>query len=94
MRLGHGGLVAVRRGSDLAALARHLLRFAADESCGRCVPCRVGSVEAQRLAEEDLLAHVGKIRELLALMSTASLCGFGRGIPGPLETLLDALAPA
>jgi NADH-quinone oxidoreductase subunit F len=94
VRLGHGGLVAVRQGSDLAALSRHLLRFAADEACGRCVPCRDGSAEAERLAEQDVLAHGGRIRELLALMSTASLCGFGRGIPGPLETLLDALAPA
>jgi NADH-quinone oxidoreductase subunit F len=94
VRLGHGGLVAVRQGSDLAALARHLLRFAADESCGRCVPCRAGSAEARRLAEQDLAGHAARIRELLALMTTASLCGFGRGVPGPIEALLARVAPA
>jgi len=94
VRLGHGGLLAVRRGADLAALARHLFAFAADESCGRCVPCRAGSAEALRLADEDLVAHAPRLRELLATMSAASLCGFGRGVPGPLEALLARVAPA
>jgi NADH:ubiquinone oxidoreductase subunit F (NADH-binding) len=94
VRLGHGGLVAVRRGTDLAALARHLLTFAANESCGRCVPCRAGSTEAHRLAEQDLVGHAAAIRELLALMTETSLCGFGRGTPGPIEALLARVAPA
>ena len=94
VRLGHGGLVAVRRGADLAALARHLLRFAANESCGRCVPCRAGTAEAHRLAEQDLVGHAPALRALLALMSGASLCGFGRGVPGPIESLLARVAPA
>jgi NADH:ubiquinone oxidoreductase subunit F (NADH-binding) len=93
VRLGHGGVVAVRRGTDLAGLARHLLRFAANESCGRCVPCRGGSAQAHRLAEQDLIGNAGRIRALLGLMREASLCGFGRGIPGPIETLLARVAP-
>ena len=44
--LGHGGLVAVPHGADLGALALHLAAFMADESCGRCTPCRVGSRRA------------------------------------------------
>jgi NADH:ubiquinone oxidoreductase subunit F (NADH-binding) len=83
----------VPRGADLAALVRHLLAFAADESCGRCVPCRAGTAEARRLAEEDLVANAPRMRALLSTLSAASLCGFGRGVPGPLETLLARVAP-
>ena len=93
VRLGHGGLLAVRRGADLAALTRHLLRFAAQESCGRCVPGRAGSAEAHRLAEQDLVGHAARIRELLAGMSESSPCGFGRGMPGPIEALLARVTP-
>jgi NADH:ubiquinone oxidoreductase subunit F (NADH-binding) len=94
VRLGHGGLVAVRRGTDLAALARHLLHFAAHTACDRCVPGRADSAEAHRLAEQDVFGHAGRIRELLARMSEASPCNFGRRMPGPIETLLARVAPA
>jgi NADH:ubiquinone oxidoreductase subunit F (NADH-binding) len=93
VRLGHGGAVAVRRGTDLAWLARHLLRFAADQSCGLCAACHGGSAEAHRLAEQDLAGNAGRIRALLATMRQASACGFGRSIPGPIETLLTRVAP-
>jgi NADH-quinone oxidoreductase subunit F len=93
VRLGHGGLVAVPRGADLAALVRHLLAFAADESCGACVPCRAGTAEARRLSDEDLVANAPRMRALLATLGAASLCGFGHGVPGPLETLLARVAP-
>jgi NADH:ubiquinone oxidoreductase subunit F (NADH-binding) len=58
------------------------------------VPCRAGSAESHRLAEQDLVGHAPALRALLALMSGASLCGFGRGVPGPIESLLARVAPA
>ena len=45
-RMGHAGLVAVPEDADLAALVRHWLEFMADESCGKCVPCALGSRRA------------------------------------------------
>jgi len=90
--LGHGGLVAVPRGADLAALARHLLAFVAHESCGRCLPCRAGSARAHGLAQRDLVANAGEIGDLLALMRDTSLCAFGRETPRPLQALLARLA--
>jgi NADH:ubiquinone oxidoreductase subunit F (NADH-binding) len=93
VKLGHGGLVAVPQGADLAALVRHLLAFLADESCGRCLPCRAGSARARRLAERDLLGEREEIEALLGLMTVASLCAFGREAPDPLGKLL-ALVPA
>jgi NADH-quinone oxidoreductase subunit F len=87
--LGHGGLVAIPRGTDRRALLRHWLRFMADESCGRCVPCRVGSRRALELAG-DLEAPAARERlaRLLELVATTSLCPFGQRIPGPARGLL------
>ncbi len=88
VRLGHGGLVAVPRDTDLAALATQLLRFVATESCGRCVPCRAGSTRALELASRGVLENAAALRSVLWLMRNASLCPFGREAPGPVETLL------
>jgi len=90
VELGHGGLVALPEGTDWRALLVHWLRFMADESCGRCVPCRLGSRRAQQLAEE--LAVPGDapaLRSLLHLMRETSLCAFGQELPLPAERLLD-----
>lgn len=88
--LGHGGLVAVPEGADFGALLVHWLEFMRDESCGRCVPCRVGSrvaLEAARRppdAERD-----ATLRRLFDVMAQGSLCAFGQEMPGPMRALLD-----
>jgi NADH:ubiquinone oxidoreductase subunit F (NADH-binding) len=91
--LGHGGLVAVAHGADLAALARHLAAFMADESCGRCTPCRAGSQRARALlASGERNAESGELARVFDAMSSASLCAFGRSTPRPIRGLLRALA--
>jgi NADH:ubiquinone oxidoreductase subunit F (NADH-binding) len=92
IRLGHGGLVAVPRGADLAALARHLIGFVAAESCGRCTPCRAGSARAVRLAADGFAANASALRTVLGVMRGASLCAFGRETPGPIEAVLARAA--
>jgi NADH:ubiquinone oxidoreductase subunit F (NADH-binding) len=96
LRLGHGGLVALPAGTDWADLLVHWAGFMARESCGKCVPCRLGSARAERLArqllEERGLRKQGssasqELQALLELVAATSLCGFGQGIPGPMETL-------
>jgi NADH:ubiquinone oxidoreductase subunit F (NADH-binding) len=89
INLGHGGLVAIPKGTDWSALLRHLVAFMRDESCGKCTPCRLGSqrlhaVIAAGLPERDLPETLG----ILSLMRDASLCAFGRETPGPVETVL------
>jgi NADH:ubiquinone oxidoreductase subunit F (NADH-binding) len=92
IELGHGGLVAVPRGADLVALARHGFAFIADESCGRCTPCRSGAMRAQALfARGERDPDAGALASVLALMEDASLCAFGRSTPRPLRQLLRAL---
>jgi NADH:ubiquinone oxidoreductase subunit F (NADH-binding) len=88
LALGHGGLVALPEGSDFAALARSWLEFMASESCGKCVPCRVGSREAVELARAG--AHA-PLLELLDTISAASLCPFGQDLPRPVRTILTRL---
>jgi NADH:ubiquinone oxidoreductase subunit F (NADH-binding) len=93
VELGHGGLVAIPRGADLAALARHLLEFMADESCGRCTPCRAGSARARAaFARGARDAERGELARLFDAMQSASLCAFGRATPRPVRALLRALA--
>jgi NADH:ubiquinone oxidoreductase subunit F (NADH-binding) len=87
IELGHGGLVALPRDTDWLALAEHWLRFMADESCGKCVPCRLGS----RRALEGVRDSAGRER-LLGLLDTiaaTSLCGFGQGVPRPVSQILE-----
>jgi len=85
--LGHGGLVAVPHGVDWRALLVHWLRFMQHESCGRCVPCRLGSQRALALAE-----HGGgheSLERLLVVIRDASLCAFGQLMPVPLLQLIE-----
>jgi NADH:ubiquinone oxidoreductase subunit F (NADH-binding) len=87
--LGHGGIVALPRDVAPAALATHLLQFMRDESCGKCVPCRLGSDAALRLVREGSSARRDELRSLLDLMTSTSLCAFGREAPGPVRQLLE-----
>jgi NADH:ubiquinone oxidoreductase subunit F (NADH-binding) len=94
IRLGHGGLVAIPRSADLKAVLVHWLRFMADESCGKCVPCRDGSRRALAMALEIQAggassASPGRLLELLDMIEATSLCGFGQGIPAPVKALLS-----
>lgn len=91
VRLGHGGLVALPRGTDYAALLRHMLEFMADESCGKCVPCRIGTQSAFELINRNGVAAEAALARLFDLMEQASLCGFGRETPGPVRQILGHL---
>jgi len=91
---GHGGLVALPAGSDWRQLLVHWLEFMVAESCGKCVPCRLGSVRALALAQQaDVDEAHRKLPVLLDLIASTSLCGFGQSIPAPVERL-RALAEA
>ncbi len=91
---GHGGLVALPAGSDWRQLMVHWLEFMVAESCGKCVPCRLGSAQALALAQQaDTGEAHRRLPALLDLIASTSLCGFGQSIPAPVERL-RALAQA
>jgi NADH:ubiquinone oxidoreductase subunit F (NADH-binding)/NADH:ubiquinone oxidoreductase subunit E len=92
--LGSGAMVVMAEGTDLLAAAVNVLRFFRDESCGKCVPCRVGSAKAHRLLA-DLLAGGGgpagvnaDVRELIDVMRRTSICGLGQVALGPVSSVL------
>jgi NADH:ubiquinone oxidoreductase subunit F (NADH-binding) len=92
LTLGHGGLVAVHEGTDWRRLLAHWLEFMAHESCGKCVPCRLGSKRALALARSPSPdEHRATLENLFGLMEDASLCAFGRLLPGPMRDILNRI---
>jgi NADH:ubiquinone oxidoreductase subunit F (NADH-binding)/NADH:ubiquinone oxidoreductase subunit E len=92
--LGSGALVVMAEGTDLLAAATNVLRFFRNESCGKCVPCRVGSAKAHRILS-DLLAEGGgpaevngQIRQLEETLRKTSICGLGQVALGPVVSVL------
>jgi NADH:ubiquinone oxidoreductase subunit F (NADH-binding)/NADH:ubiquinone oxidoreductase subunit E len=92
--LGSGAMVVMAEGTDLLAAAVNVLRFFRDESCGKCVPCRVGSSKAHAILGGLLHrgggpADVnGTVRELATVMRRTSICGLGQVALGPVASVL------
>jgi formate dehydrogenase iron-sulfur subunit len=92
--LGHGGLVVFDDTVDMAQQARFAMEFCAVESCGKCTPCRVGSVRGVEVIDRIV---AGKEREFnLALlddlcdtMVEGSLCAMGGLTPYPVRSALE-----
>jgi NADH:ubiquinone oxidoreductase subunit F (NADH-binding)/NADH:ubiquinone oxidoreductase subunit E len=86
--VGHGSILAFDEATNMRDVARHLLRFGAHESCGKCFPCRIGL----RRAHEEFAAEAPVDRErfeaLLEALEVGSLCAHGGGMPAPLRSLL------
>ncbi|MET0135407.1 MAG: NAD(P)H-dependent oxidoreductase subunit E [Kibdelosporangium sp.] len=94
--LGSGALVVLAEGSDLLAASTNVLRFFRNESCGKCVPCRVGSTKAHELLNGVLAsgsstldeAQRGRILQLEEVMRKTSICGLGQVALGPVVSVL------
>jgi formate dehydrogenase beta subunit len=92
--LGSGALTVVAEGTDLLAAGTNVLRFFRNESCGKCVPCRVGSHKAHEMLTEVLATENGpagledRLRELEATVRLTSICGLGQVALGPVMSVL------
>ncbi len=90
--LGSGAAVFVGAHHDLLEVGLNVARFFRNESCGKCVPCRVGSEKAVALAEAAGRlgpAEEAILRELNDTMARTSICGLGQVALGPLISVLD-----
>jgi len=91
--MGSGGMIVVDDDTCMVELAKYFLTFAAAESCGKCVPCRIGG---QRLLEvltritegQGTRKDLQTIRDISAHMMSSSLCGLGQRTPGPVMSVL------
>jgi len=95
--LGHGGVVVFDDTVDMARQARFAMEFCAAESCGKCTPCRVGSVRGieviDRLrAGERVAENRQLLADLCATMESGSLCAMGGLTPAPVRSALAHFA--
>lgn len=92
--LGSGAVIFVAQGRNLMQLALNELRFFRNESCGKCVPCRVGSQKAVELITAGVEGNPGSgllalIRELGETLGRTSICGLGQVALQPVLSVLD-----
>jgi formate dehydrogenase iron-sulfur subunit len=91
--LGHGGIVVFDDTVDMAQQARFAMEFCAEESCGKCTPCRVGSVRGVEVidkivAGDNRRANLELLNDLCDLMVDGSLCAMGGLTPMPVRSAL------
>ena len=85
--IGSAAVIVLSDQDDLPAAATNLLGFFADESCGQCPPCRVGTEKMLRLLERDTWDEE-TLQQLAGVMADASICGLGQAAPNPVLSLL------
>lgn len=91
--MGSGGLIVMDEDSCMVDIAKFFLEFTVDESCGKCVPCRIGTKRMHEILVriskgEGVEGDIEKL-ELLALnISQSSLCGLGQSAPNPVVSTL------
>src|SRR5687768_16864291 len=85
--IGSAAIVVLSNQDTAAAAARNVMKFFADESCGQCTPCRVGTAKALQLMGETRW-DAPLIQELSQAMMDASICGLGQAAPNPALTVL------
>ncbi len=91
--MGSGGMIVADQGSCMVALAKYFMEFCMTESCGKCIPCRVGTVQMHSILEkitsgEASMQDLDLLEELCDLVRHTSLCGLGQGAPNPVLSTL------
>ena len=87
--MGSGGLIVMDEDDCMVDIAKFFLEFTVDESCGKCVPCRVGTVRLLETLEKitngnGTLEDIDKLEELSEYIKSASLCALGQTAPNPV----------
>jgi bidirectional [NiFe] hydrogenase diaphorase subunit len=91
--MGSGGMIVMDDTSCMVDVAKFFMDFCREESCGKCVPCRVGTTQLFMLLEkitqgEATLDDLAQMERLAAMVQRTSLCGLGQGAPNPIFSTL------
>jgi bidirectional [NiFe] hydrogenase diaphorase subunit len=91
--MGSGGMIVMDQGTSMVGMAKFFMGFCRDESCGKCIPCRAGTVQM-----DQLLARIGagrgtrrdleRLERLCDVVKHTSLCGLGQAAPNPVLSTL------
>jgi bidirectional [NiFe] hydrogenase diaphorase subunit len=92
--MGSGGLVIIDDSTSMPEFARFFMDFCVDESCGKCVPCRVGTVQIRSILDKLISGNgtrsdLKKLEKLCSLVKRTSLCGLGQSAPNPVISTLQ-----
>ena len=87
--MGSGGLIVMDDSSNMVEVARFFMDFSKSESCGKCVPCRVGTTELTELLDKFIKKEAKQsdfdlLKEMCVVVQDASLCGLGQTAPNPV----------
>jgi bidirectional [NiFe] hydrogenase diaphorase subunit len=91
--MGSGGMIVMDESNDMVDVARYFMDFCKDESCGKCIPCRAGTVQLSRLLTKFVAgtatqADMELLERLCAMVKDTSLCGLGQTAPNPVLSTL------
>lgn len=91
--MGSGGLIVLDRNTCIVDTAKYFLKFTQAESCGKCVPCRVGTRHLVDILErisqgKGEVADLNRLERLAATIKGTALCGLGQTAPNPVLTSL------
>ena len=89
--IGSAAVIVLSNRDKASDAARSMLRFFADESCGKCTPCRVGTAKAVQLMQAPRW-NQPLLEELSAAMADASICGLGQAAPNPIRCVMKHFA--
>lgn len=91
--MGSGGMIVMDQHSCMVDVARYFMEFCMSESCGKCVPCRVGTFQLHDLLSrivngQGRAGDLDRIEQLCELVKTTSLCGLGQTAANPVRSTL------
>ena len=91
--MGSGGMIVMDEDTNMVDVARFFMEFCMDESCGKCIPCRAGTVQMHRLLTRigqgvGTRADLDELEGLCDMVKHTSLCGLGQSAPNPVLSTL------
>jgi bidirectional [NiFe] hydrogenase diaphorase subunit len=91
--MGSGGMIVMDQRSCMVDVAKFFMDFCRDESCGKCLPCRAGTVQMYGLLDRitkgvATRGDLAKLESLAEMVRNTSLCGLGQGAPNPVTNTL------
>ena len=92
--MGSGGIIVMDEDNCMVNIAKYFIDFTCDESCGKCVPCRVGTRQMLNILERITEGNgqpedIDRLRTLANTIAATSLCGLGQTAPNPVLSTLE-----